>query len=98
MSVNAQSARYRELKEDSLYIPYDWDEDEISEYVNHMQKAYVMYHKTLQHLVDKGYSKKRAKEVSRLYLPYANQIVSDISFNFRSFMHFQGLLLPNIYP
>lgn len=39
----------------------------------------------------KGVPRKRAKEVARFYLPYGNQILSDISFNFRSFMHFQKL-------
>jgi thymidylate synthase ThyX len=35
--------------------------------------------------------KKRAKESARFYLPYANQLTADVMFNFRSFMHFQGL-------
>ena len=35
--------------------------------------------------------RKRAKESARYYLPYATQITADIAFNWRSFMHFQGL-------
>jgi thymidylate synthase ThyX len=35
--------------------------------------------------------RKRAKESSRFYLPYANQLTADISFNFRSFMNFVKL-------
>ena len=34
---------------------------------------------------------KRAKETARYYLPYSNQVKQDISFNFRSFMHFLKL-------
>jgi thymidylate synthase (FAD) len=56
-----------------------------------MEEALKNYHDTLNRLVQKGMSRKRAKESARFYLPYGNQITADISFNFRSFMHFQGL-------
>ena len=49
------------------------------------------YHSTLERLVQKGMSRKRAKESARLYLPYGNQITADIMFNFRSFVHFVRL-------
>lgn len=91
VSINAESARYKELKEDKFYMPVDWDEEELNSYVSFMQEAYDKYHATLERLVKKGMSRKRAKESARLYLPYGNQIVADIMFNFRSFMHFQKL-------
>lgn len=91
VSINAESARYKELKEDKFYMPVDWDEEELNSYVSFMQEAYDKYHATLDRLVNKGMSRKRAKESARLYLPYGNQIVADIMFNFRSFMHFQKL-------
>lgn len=91
VSINAESARYKELKEDKFYAPVDWDEEELNEYGSFMQEAYNKYHATLERLVKKGMSRKRAKESARLYLPYGNQIVADIMFNFRSFMHFQKL-------
>jgi thymidylate synthase ThyX len=56
-----------------------------------MENSLKQYHETLERLVAKGIPRKRAKESARFYIPYGNQIVSDISFNFRSFMHFQGL-------
>ena len=28
VSINGQSARYRELKGDNLYVPYDWNDEE----------------------------------------------------------------------
>lgn len=91
VSVNAESARYKELKDDKYYIPQDWDEVEKANYISFMEGALRHYHDTLNRLVEKGVPRKRAKESARFYLPYGNQITSDISFNFRSFMHFQGL-------
>tara|TARA_Y100000385_G_scaffold279334_1_gene328874 strand:- start:131 stop:817 length:687 start_codon:yes stop_codon:yes gene_type:complete len=34
-SINAESARYKELKEDKYYLPEDWDEIECTEYIHH---------------------------------------------------------------
>jgi len=34
-SLNAESARYKELKEDKYYIPEDWGEIECTEYIEH---------------------------------------------------------------
>lgn len=92
VSVNGESARYKELKDDKYYIPSDWPEHE-QEYLKiDLNKTYKKYHELLVDL-DKQYTlgRKRAKESARFYLPYANQTILDVSFNFRSFMHFQGL-------
>lgn len=91
VSINAESARYKELKDDKYYVPHDWDNEERQKYISFMQDALKQYHDTLNRLVEKGVPRKRAKESARLYLPYGNQITADISFNFRSLMHFQGL-------
>lgn len=91
VSINAESARYKELKDDKYYVPHDWDNEERQKYISFMEDALKQYHDTLNRLVDKGVPRKRAKESARLYLPYGNQITADISFNFRSFMHFQSL-------
>jgi thymidylate synthase (FAD) len=91
VSINGESARYKELKDDKFYVPQDWDEDERDRYIVFMEDALKNYHETLERLVSKGMSRKRAKESARFYLPYGNQITADISFNFRSFMHFQEL-------
>lgn len=91
VSVNAESARYKELRDDKYYVPLDWDAEERSLYVQHMEESLSRYHATLERLVDKGVSRKRAKETARFYLPYGNQITSDVMFNFRSFAHFVEL-------
>jgi flavin-dependent thymidylate synthase len=91
VSINAESARYKELKEDKYLVPDDWPEDEKRLFEWRIKEQYRAYHETLDRLIKKGYSRKRAKESARFLLPYANQVVMDVGFNFLSFMHFQGL-------
>ncbi len=91
VSVNGESARYKELKDDKYYVPQDWDDEEVNLYVAHMENSLKNYHDCLNRLVAKGVSRKRAKESARLYLPYGNQLTADVMFNFRSFAHFLGL-------
>lgn len=91
VSFNAESARYKELKDNKFYVPTDWDEDEQVKLIRHCEESLQRYHETLARLVAKGMPKKRAKESARFYLPYANQLTADVMFNFRSFMHFMGL-------
>jgi len=91
VSVNAESARYKELKEDKYYLPQDWSQESRDDLECSIKKCYVEYHRYVRELEKQGIDKKRAKESARFILPYANQLVLDVSFNFRSFMHFQGL-------
>ena len=88
VSVNAESARYKELKDDKYYVPIDWDKNEQDLYAQHIEDSFKKYHETLDRLIAKGISRKRAKESARLYLPYGNQLTADVMFNFRSFYHF----------
>jgi flavin-dependent thymidylate synthase len=88
VSVNAESARYKELKDDKYYVPVDWDDEEKRNYIEHLESSIRTYHSTLDRLISKGVSRKRAKESARLYLPYGNQLTADVMFNFRSFYHF----------
>ena len=90
-NCNAESARYKELKDDKFYIPSDWDNDEQALLIKHCQESIERYHQCLARLIEKGMPRKRAKESARFYLPYANQLTADVMFNFRSFMHFIGL-------
>lgn len=91
VSVNGESARYKELKEDKYYVPNDWPSEEQQLLVQHMEDSLEKYHSCLKRLVDSGVPRKRAKESARFYLPYSNQITLDVSFNFRSFYHFLNL-------
>lgn len=91
VSINAESARYKELKEDKFYVPVDWPKELQKQLKNNISEQYRLYHKILDELKSSGVDRKRAKESARFYLPYANQLVLDVGFNFRSFMHFQKL-------
>lgn len=91
VSINGESARYKELKEDKYYIPSDWSEVEQRWLEEHCLLSFKLYHNCLERLVQKGISRKRAKESARFYLPYASQIQLDVMFNWRSFHHFLGL-------
>lgn len=91
VSVNSESARYKELKDDKYYVPQDWNDVEAARYVEYMENSLKEYHECLGRLVASGMDRKRAKESARLYLPYGNQLTIDVMFNFRSFAHFLNL-------
>ena len=91
VSINGESARYKELKDDKYYLPQDWPLEEKTKYIAFMEDAIMRYHDCLERLVAGGMSRKRAKETARFYLPYGNQITMDVMFNWRSFSHFLGL-------
>ena len=91
VSVNSESARYKELMEDKIYVPTDWPANERIAYIQHAQLCFSRYHETLDRLVAQGVPRKRAKESARFYLPYGMQYTADVAFNFRSFYHFVKL-------
>jgi thymidylate synthase (FAD) len=105
-SLNAESARYKELKEDKFYLPKDWkgikhkkkliNSDHFME-IEYMQvlkefteKLNKLYHQCLEDLTP-ILGRKRAKESARYFKTYNSQIQSDIMFNMRSFANFLKL-------
>ena len=96
VSINGESARYKELKEDKFYLPEDWvDSEEILKQWAYMLESYTiqgntMYHACLKELTP-FIGRKRAKESARYFKTMNSQISMDVMFNWRSFMHFQGL-------
>jgi thymidylate synthase (FAD) len=104
VSINAESARYKELKEDKFYVPADFydipvsPELELGDYKNwgevlatQAEANNSLYHACLADIVKAGESRKRAKESARFFRMYNSQIESDIMFNWRSFAHFINL-------
>ncbi|MDX1470251.1 MAG: FAD-dependent thymidylate synthase [Flavobacteriaceae bacterium] len=91
VSINAESARYKELTEDKYYIPTDWPKDWQFELDQHSEYCFKLYHDCLEDLIKKGFDRKRAKESARFFLPYGTQLKFDVMFNFRSFIHFLKL-------
>jgi thymidylate synthase (FAD) len=103
-SINAESARYKELKEDKYYIPEDWKDIKVSSQDGHFNfcllgldwrdqlAAYAELGNTLYHNCIKDLEphlgRKRAKESARFFKTYNSQIQADVMFNMRSFANF----------
>jgi flavin-dependent thymidylate synthase len=96
VSINAESARYKELKEDKYYVPEDWEVPDVhcqyflKELKELTEISNQFYHRCLQDLTI-VIGRKRAKESARYFKLMNSQITMDVMFNFRSFMHFQRL-------
>lgn len=91
-SLNAESARYKELKDDKYYIPEDWKSNDgtyslADLLIEHTEASIENYHYALEKLTP-TLGRKRAKETARYFLPYNTQITSDVMFNLRSFANF----------
>ena len=89
-SLNAESARYKELKEDKMFIPEDWPAFWQEMLVSYTQKGNELYHQCVRELSE-TLGRKRAKESARFFKTYNSKIQSDIMFNMRSFANFQKL-------
>jgi flavin-dependent thymidylate synthase len=115
VSINTESARYKELP-DKWYLPsdrgaFDGAEIHLVEELSQDLAGFPEFNKTgniidlLDSYAELGHKlyhltctklrpivgPKRAKELSRYFLPYCKQVDFDVMFNFRSFVHFQRL-------
>ena len=105
-SLNAESARYKELKEDKYYIPPDFGVQRTQEnwvkfgnsdafnwadtLLQYTELGNKLYHSCLKDL-EPVLGRKRAKESARYFKTYNSQIQADVMFNWRSFVNFQRL-------
>ena len=89
-SLNAESARYKELKEDKYFIPDDWDAHWQTKLADFVQTGNVLYHQCIAEL-EPSLGRVRAKESARFFKTYNSQIQADITFNMRSFANFISL-------
>ena len=104
VSINGESARYKELKEDKYYLPEDWygletnveilNKYNVYDWITLLQQKSdelnYLYHQCLKDL-EPHLGRQRAKESARFFKMMNSQITLDISFNFRSFIHFYFL-------
>jgi flavin-dependent thymidylate synthase len=90
VSVNAESARYKELKENRVMFPSDWPINWLEELEEFSRLGNFYYHKALVELTP-ILGRARAKESARYFKTMNSQITMDVMFNFRSFVHFQRL-------
>lgn len=103
-SMNAESARYKELKEDKYYLPEDWAgiDTHIDYRVDCGQFTAGSWSEALEEYTKLGnllyhkcledlapiLGRKRAKESARFFKTYNSQIQGDVKFNMRSFANF----------
>ena len=90
VSINRESARYKELKEDKMYIPYDWSNTWHFKLKEYTEQGNKLYHEALEYFTP-ILGRKRAKESARFFKTFNSQITMDLMFNWRSFAHFQQL-------
>ena len=86
-SLNAESARYKELKEDKTFIPDDWPDFWQQQLKQYTEDGNRLYHKCLADL-EPELGRKRAKESARFFKTYNSRIQADVQFNMRSFANF----------
>ena len=86
-SLNAESARYKELKEDKYFLPEDWPIEWAAKLEKYTVMGNDLYHQCLADL-EPVLGRKRAKESARFFKTYNSQIQADITFNMRSFANF----------
>ena len=89
-SLNAESARYKELKENKMFIPEDWPafwQRVLEEYAEDGNR---LYHKCIADL-EPELGRKRAKESALFFKTYNSRIQADVQFNMRSFANFLKL-------
>ena len=90
VSINGESARYKELMEDKMYIPPDWPLFLQEDLIRFTKEANQYYHKMID-ILTPHLGRKRAKESARFFKTINSQITMDVMFNWRSFYHFLNL-------
>lgn len=87
VSVNGESARYKEIREDRSYLPADWPQEWQDKLLMHSMMGNELYHQALAQL-EPLIGRKRAKETARYFKGYNSQMTADVMFNFTSFVNF----------
>jgi thymidylate synthase (FAD) len=89
-SINAESARYKELKEDKIFIPDDFPNKWKQKLIDYSDEGNNLYHSCLEEL-EPILGRKRAKESARFFKTYNSRIQADVMLNMRSFANFLNL-------
>jgi len=104
-SVNGESARYKELKEDKYYLPEDWRNIKISDSGEALSTVMDEWHERLEEYTIEGnrlyhaclkdltpvLGRKRAKESARFFKTYNSQITLSVMMNMSCFENFVKL-------
>ena len=73
VSINGESARYKELKEDKMYLPYDWSNSWLNKLEKYAEEGNKLYHEALEYFTP-ILGRKRAKESARFFKTFKRRI------------------------
>ena len=90
VSINAESARYKEFVDETIHIPEDWPKEWQEKLRKHTEEGNRLYHESIEAL-EPILDRPRSKESGRYFKTMNNQVKVDIMFNWRSFAHFLSL-------
>lgn len=102
--INGESARYKELLEDRIYLPTDWQDIVLSEETSiygkgtpllnvlkrYSEQGNALYHQTLKDL-EPVLGRKRAKESARFFKTMNSEITLSVAMNMSCFANFYDL-------
>ena len=89
-NINGESARYKELKEDKIFIPEDWPEHWQNVLKGFSDSANGLYHQCLEELTP-ILGRKRAKESARFFKTMNSQLTLSVMMNMSCFSNFYTL-------
>lgn len=103
-NINGESARYKELKDDRIYLPKDWQDIVLSEETSiygkgtpllnilkhYSEEGNKLYHQSLKDL-EPVLGRKRAKESARFFKTMNSEITLSVSMNMSCFANFYAL-------
>lgn len=90
VSINGESARYKEINSDDCLTPNDWPLELQLKLRQHTRRGNELYHQVRAELCGL-LGTKRANESARYFRTMNTFITLDVTFNFRSFVHFYQL-------
>lgn len=102
--INGESARYKELTDDRIYLPHDWQDIVLSEETSiygkgtpllnvlkrYSEQGNALYHQSLKDL-EPVLGRKRAKESARFFKTMNSEITLSVAMNMSCFANFYAL-------
>ena len=91
ISINSESARYRKYRNFKTFIPKDLNPEWQNILLSASESCWKLYDRVIESHEEIGLTRARAKEIAKFFLPFSSQVEMFITFNLRSFFHFQDL-------
>lgn len=90
VEVNSESARYKRLPT-QFYVPNDLPPGLQERIAKHAEDSHQLYLEAYQELINLGYTRQRAKESARYFLPYSQVLNYVVTFSLQALAHFWEL-------